>query len=72
MRNGLILLGMMLSLFGPTAIFTYFGYKSMQSLNKRPTDSASVMIGLITKLLAVSGVLITVLVLLLKFFANKK
>ena len=72
MRNILILLAMLLCLFGPTVIFTFFGYKSMQSLNKRPTDSAKVMIGLITKLIVISGILIGVLALLLKFYAGKK
>ena len=71
MRNVLILLAMLLCLFGPTAIFTYVGYKAMRDLSKRPTNSAKVMIALITKLVIVSVILMGLLALMLKFFGDK-
>ena len=67
MRSAIILLSMIVCLFGPTAVFTLVGYKSMKVLSDRPTDSARVMIALITKLVIVASVLVTILGLTLKF-----
>ena len=70
MRNVAILFGMLACLFGPTVVFTWVGRRSMESLGKRPTNSARVMVALITKLLLTAMVLIGLLVLLLKTFAK--
>ena len=69
MRNVFILLGMMVCLFGPTALFTIIGRKSMEELSKRPTGSGAVMIALITKLIIATAVIVGILVGLLKTFA---
>lgn len=72
MRNFLILLSMIVCLFGPTAIFTVVGYKSMKTLSNRPTNSARIMIALITKLVIVTAILTGILSMLLKYFGEYK
>ncbi len=68
MRDILIFLAMMLCLFGPMALFTILGRKSLDTLGKRPTDSARVMTALIIKLIVAAIVVIGILMALLKFF----
>ena len=70
MKNVIVLLGMMACLFGPTTIFTLVGYKSLEAVSSRPTDSARVMIALITKLVIVTVLIVGVLAGLLKAFAK--
>lgn len=70
MRNVIILLSMFLCLFGPTAIFTYVGLKSMKVLSDHPTNSARIMIALIVKLTIVTSILVGLLSLLLKVLAD--
>ena len=71
MRSLGILLGMIACLFVPSAIFTVIGYKSMMILSKRPTNSAKVMIALITRLVIVSSILMGILTIMLKTLAPK-
>lgn len=69
MRNLIIVLVMLLTLFGPTAIFTLVGYKAMIRLGERPSDSAGIMISLLVSVVITSAVLIGSLIGLLKAFA---
>ena len=69
MKNVIILIGMLACLFGPTTVFTLIGYKSLETVSRRPSDSASVMIALITKLVIATVVIVGVLVGMLKAFA---
>lgn len=69
MKSIIILLSMIACLFGPTIVFTIFGYRSMVILARRPPNSAGVMIALIVRLVLVSAVLIGILMFLLKSFA---
>lgn len=69
MRNIIILLSMILCLFGPSAIFTVVGYRAFRALSKRPTNSARIMIALITKLVITTAVLMLILTMLLKYCA---
>ena len=61
---------MMACLFGPMAVFTVVGYKSLEAVSNRPTDSARVMIALITKLVIAAVLIVGVLAGLLKAFAK--
>ena len=70
MRNIIILLSMIFCLFGPMTIFALVGRKAMKTLSDRPTNSAKVMIALITKLVIVTVVIMGLLVVLLKSFAK--
>ena len=69
MKNIIILFGMLACLFGPSALFTLIGYKSLETVSKRPSDSAAAMIGLITKLVIATLVIVSVLMGMLKAFA---
>ena len=69
MKSVIILLGMLLCLFGPSALFTLVGYKALETVSKRPSDSAKVMIGLITKLVIATVVIVGILGGMLKAFA---
>ena len=69
MRSILILLGMVVCLFVPPAVFAYVGYKAVESLSKRPTAGAGVMIALVTKCVATAAVLLGLLMVLLKVYA---
>lgn len=70
MRNVTILFGTLVCLFGPTVLFTLIGYKSMETLAKRPTEGARVMMGLTAKLATTAVVLIAVLGMMLKSFGK--
>ena len=70
MRNVIILLGMLACLFGPTAIFTLVGYKSLKQISKRPSQSGGEMIALITKLVITTFVLMSLLMVLMKCYAT--
>ena len=70
MKNVIILLGMLACLFGPSALFTLIGYKSLEAVSRRPSDSARVMVALITKLVIATVVIVGILAGLLKAFAK--
>jgi len=68
MRDVIILLGMLACLFGPTALFTLFGYKALEELGRRPSLSGGVMIAFVTKFTVFAVILIGALIGLLKAF----
>ena len=70
MAKIIILFGMMACLFGPMIIFGVVGYNAMRTLSKRPSQGASVMIPMITKLVFTSVILIGILMEMLHLFAD--
>ena len=70
MQNVVILLGMLACLFGPSALFTLIGYKSLEAVSRRPSDSARVMIALVSKLFGATIVIMAILGAMLRTFAK--
>ena len=61
---------MLLCLFGPTALFTLVGYKAMEAVGKRPSDSARVMTIMLVKMVITAAVLFGILLTLLAVFGK--
>ena len=61
---------MLVCLFGPTVVFSMVGYKSLQTLGRRPSRASRALTLLVVKLAVTSGILIGLLMLLVKLYAD--
>lgn len=68
MIKAIIILSMLACLIGPIAIFSLVGYKSLQNLGKRPSNSSRVMTVLIVKLSITGAILMGMLMMLVKVY----
>lgn len=61
---------MLVCLFGPMIAFSIIGYKSLQTLGRRPSKASKVMPALVTKVGLAGAILMGILMLLVKFYGK--
>lgn len=70
MKNFIIIVVMLLTILGPSAVIAAIGYSSIRALGRNPSSSSKIMLAMIIALIFAEAIAVIALLVLFHLFAK--
>lgn len=70
MKNFIIVVVMLLTILGPSAVIAAIGYSSIRALGRNPSSSSKIMLAMIIALIFAEAIAVIALLVLFHLFAK--